>query len=433
MNKVGFAVTAVGVLAAILGVSCSATSGNGTSGSGVMAQGGGSTVGSGGAGATMQGSGGIFATSSGGDAILNIGGEITMPTTLTDGGKRCSVDVHQGERLPLDIYFLVDTSGSMNEKIQGGTKWSVVSGALVGFLNDPANSDIATGIAYFPKVLPGVPPFCTIDADCMAYGPCVDGIVSADGMTHLFGNCQKADACQVSEYSMPAVPLALPPNHGAVVTDIGRQNPGGGTPTQPALQGASAIAQQWAKQNPGRTTIIVLATDGDPTGCTTNTVQDVANVAAMTLAGSPSIKTYVIGVGNSLTSLNSIAQSGGSGQAFVLDTTGDVAKAFTAALNMIRGQAVPCDFKVPTETSSGKVDPTLVNVRFTPANGAPQVIPQTFDGTSGTCGPMGGWYYDNNAAPTLLKMCDVSCKALGLGGRVEVELGCQTEKAPPPR
>jgi len=100
---------------------------------------------------------------------------------------------------------------------------------------------------------------------------------------------------------------------------------------------------------------------------------------------------------------------------------------------MIRGSAVPCDFKVPTETANGKVDPTLVNVRFTPSTGAPSVIPQTFDGTAGGCGPMGGWYYDNPAAPTLLKVCDASCKALGLGGRVEVELGCQTEKAPPPR
>src|SRR5689334_19037950 len=316
MPKVGLAVTVLGALAGIVGVSCSATSGSGNGVSNVDK--GGAATGAGGA-TTTTGSGGVTAPSAGGDTILNVGGEITMPTGLTDGGKRWSVDLHQGERLPLDIYFLVDTSGSMNEKVQGGTKWSVVSSALVGFLNDPMNSDIAAGIGYFPKVLPGVPAFCTIDSDCNMYGPCVDGIVSQDGMTHLFGNCQKADACQVSEYSMPSAPLSLPPNHQAVITDIGRQNPGGGTPTEPALQGASTIAQAWAKQNPGRTTIIVLATDGDPTGCTMNAVQDVANVAAMTLAGSPSIKTYVIGVGNSLTSLNSIAQAGGSGQAFVLD------------------------------------------------------------------------------------------------------------------
>ena len=258
--------------------------------------------------------------------------------------------MHQGERLPLDIYFLVDTSGSMDQKVQGGTKWSVVSGALTGFLNDPANADIATGIGYFPQVDPNAPPTCTTDAECKVgstdYGPCVIGINL--GFLCIGCYCTQADGCQVPGNAKPSVPLALPPNHAAVVSDIAQHNPGGGTPTRPALEGSMQIASAWAKQNPGRTTIIVLATDGDPTGCNPNAVQDVANIAAAGLAGTPSIKTFVIGVGNSLNSLNSIATSGGTDHAFVLDTGGDVAKQFSDALASIRGAAVPCDFKVPT-------------------------------------------------------------------------------------
>lgn len=413
---------------------CSASAGKGNE----LFGSGGSPVQVGAGGATGVGgaSVGTGATTGQGGMILSVGGSIGTGSTpgTFDGGKTCSVDVHAGERLPLDIYFLVDTSGSMQDKVQGGTKWSVVSSAIVSFLNDPGNADIATGIGYFPKVIPGVPPFCTVDTDCTMYGPCVGGLVSADGMTHILGNCQAADQCQTSVYSAPSVPLVLPPDHQTVVQNIGMQNPGGGTPTEPALAGAEQIAEAWSQAHPGRTTIVVLATDGEPTGCQMNAVSDVMNVAAGALSGPQKIKTYVIGVGKSLDSLNMVAQSGGSGQAFIVDTGGDVGAAFKAALDAIRGQAVPCDFKVPTMTSSGNVDPNLVNVSFTPVNATTsEKIPQTFDGTMATCAATGGWYYDNPSAPTLLHMCDASCTKLSQGGMVEVELGCQTEKAPPPR
>jgi hypothetical protein len=324
----------------------------------------------------------------------------------------------------------------MSQGVQGGTKWSVVSGSLVAFLNDPSNADIATGIGYFPTVNPNAPKTCTTDADCTVaagnFGPCL-GAIPFLGCV-LGCSCAAGDNCQVSSYSTPSVPLSLPPNHAPVVTDIGTHGPAGGTPTAPALTGAMQVATQWAQANPGRTTVVVLATDGDPTGCAANTVQDIANVAAQGLASPSHIKTFVIGVGKSLTSLNAIASAGGTGQAFVLDTGGNVAQQFSDALAQIRGQAVPCDFKVPTETSSGKVDPQNVNVRYTPKAGPTVAILQTFDGQATTCDPAtGGWYYDNPSAPTLLKMCPASCATLTQGGRVAVELGCATQKAPPPR
>jgi hypothetical protein len=391
-----------------------------------------------GGGSAVGGDTGIFGggggyTGGGGDVngLGALGSGTGATNTLVDGSA-CASDVHEGERLPLDMYFVVDTSGSMNEKVTGGTKWSVVSGSLVAFLNDPANADIGTGIGYFPAVNPAAPATCATDPDCTTaagnFGTCVQGIV-IPFLGCIGCYCSLADACSVPTYAVPSVPLSLPPNHPAVVADIGKHGPGGGTPTRPALEGGMQYANSWAAANPGRNTIVVLATDGDPTGCQTNAVQDSANIAAAGLAGPNHIKTFVIGVGKSLTSLNTIATAGGTSQAYVLDTGGDVAKAFSDALAAIHGQAASCDFKVPTTSDKGTVDLSTVNVSLTAKSGGVSVIPQT--GAVGTCGDQTAWYFDNPNAPTLIKMCPKACDGLNQGGRIAVELGCtKTVKAP---
>ncbi|HEX7670812.1 MAG TPA: vWA domain-containing protein [Polyangiaceae bacterium] len=389
-----------------------------------------------GGGSAIGGDTGIFGggggyTGGGGDGTgfgATMGSGTGATTTIVDGSA-CASDVHEGERLPLDMYFVVDTSGSMSQKVTGGTKWSVVSGSLVAFLNDPANADIGTGIGYFPVIKPGAPGACFQDSDCKVngtdFGVC-DGIKIG---VCILCTCTLADGCDVPTYAAPSVPISLPPNHPAVVADIGKHGPGGGTPTRPALEGGMQYANSWAAANPGRNTIVVLATDGDPTGCMTNAVQDSANIAAAGLAGPNKIKTFVIGVGNSLGSLNQIAQAGGTSQAFVLDTGGDVAKSFSAALAAIHGQAASCDFKVPTTSDKGTVDLSTVNVSLAAKSGAVSVIPQT--GTVDTCGDQTAWYFDNPSAPTLIKMCPKACDGLNQGGRIAVELGCKkTVKAP---
>ena len=74
-----------------------------------------------------------------------------------------------------------------------------------------------------------------------------------------------------------------------------------------------------------------------------------AQVAAAALAGTPSLLTFVIGVGSSLTSLNGIAAAGGTGQAFIVDAAGaDPGGQFLAAMNAIRGSAaVGCQYTIP--------------------------------------------------------------------------------------
>jgi Mg-chelatase subunit ChlD len=368
------------------------------------------------AGSGGGGSSGVTSTTTGSTGSIG-GASITVtPRPANDAAldpdAACSGEVHEGQRVPLDMYFLVDQSGSMGEMVQGGSKWRVVSDSLAGFLNDPANADIATGIGYFPLTPP---------TTCMVGQT---GCICIPFINICFPNA--GGSCNVPDYAMPSIPLSLPPNHAPVVANLAMHGPGGGTPTRPALEGAMQYVNTWAQANAGRKTVAVLATDGEPSGCPTNSPQDVANIAAAALAGPSHIQTFVIGVGSALTSLNLIAQAGGTGQAFLVDTGGSVAQAFTAALNQIRGQAASCDFNIPAQTSQGPVDPLKVNVFYTP-KGATQRVPilMTANSNPAACAASGGWYYDDPAAPKVIKLCDATCQSLN-GGSVEVEFGCET-------
>ena len=377
------------------------------------------TTGSGGMGGITSGDS-TGATPGAGGSGGSTGPIKVMPGN-TDAGldpdAACSGEVREGERVPLDMYFLLDQSGSMSNQVQGGTKWKVVSDSLVGFLNDPANADIGVGIGYFPLQ---VPPTCMKgDPWCFCI-PIINVCIPTMG-----------GSCNVLDYAKPSVPLALPPNHGAVAMDIGKHSPGGGTPTRPALEGAIQYVSSWAMTNSGRKTVVVLATDGDPEGCSQNSPQDIANLAARALNGPPHLQTFVIGVGSSLTSLNLIAEAGGTTMAYLVDTGGSVGAGFTAALNQIRGHATPCAFSIPMQTSRGAVDPSRVNVYLTPKGATQRMpLPMTQGGLAASCGATGGWYYDDPSAPKTVRLCDASCQALQ-GGRVELEFGCKTIIAVP--
>ena len=350
-----------------------------------------------------------LALATGGDAS---GGE--------GGSAVCDAQVREGQRVPVDMYFLVDSSGSMRDSVSGGSKWDVVSSALIGFLEDPRSADTGVGIGYFP-----------VDTTSCSQGQ--SGCFCIPFINLCFAT--EGGACDVSDYSTPAVQLALPAQTAAVVSDINAHQTGGGTPTRPALEGALGYLSQWASQHPERKPLLVLATDGEPVGCEpNNTPQDVADVAARALAGPNAIQTFVIGVGSSLVSLNLVAQAGGTDHAFLVDTGGDVAKEFGDALDQIRGAASSCDFIIHDESSGAEsIDPTKVNVSYTrKGSSSPTRVPQVFKGDPSNCDSDGGWYYDDPDSPTMIKLCDATCRALSTG-TIQVEFGCDTVEQPPPR
>jgi hypothetical protein len=108
------------------------TAGQGPSGSGSTGT---SAGGNGNAGAMSSGTGPII-------MVPDAGREAGF-----DPDAACTGEMRQGERLPLDMYFVLDESGSMLEDVMGGSKWKVVTDALTAFLNDPASADIGTRFA----------------------------------------------------------------------------------------------------------------------------------------------------------------------------------------------------------------------------------------------------------------------------------------------
>jgi hypothetical protein len=315
------------------------------------------------------------------------------------------------------MHFLVDSSLSMDDQIPSGqSRWDAVSGALIEFLNGAGNADTAFGLGYFP-VIPQAT--CQLgDPDCL----CI--------LTFCFPLSPVLASCNVDDYATPTVPLALRPAPTPLVSDLQAHRLNGGTPTRPALEGAVKYVSSWAAMHRDRKSVIVLATDGEPSGCTQNSPADVAAVAAGALASPLAIQTFVIGVGRSLQSLNLIAQAGGTRQAYLVEDA-NAAVAFSEALEQIRGVAAPCDFLIPATGSQGKIDARKVNVVYTPKGAAaPSLVAQTSDGRGDTCGPDGGWYYDNPSAPTTIKLCPTTCASLS-GGSVQVEYGCETIVQPP--
>jgi hypothetical protein len=196
-----------------------------------------------------------------------------------------------------------------------------------------------------------------------------------------------------------------------------------GTATLPAMQGAIMHARQWSTANPDAKTIVLLVTDGLPDDCE-STVENVSAAIAEGFNGSPSIQTFVIGLGD-LGALNMFAQAGGTNQAIVIEP--GAAPALVEALNNIRTAALPCDFALPDGNGISSVTLDKVNLQYTDNAGAETTVPNVPDAAS--CeGAASGWYYDMSSGATRLAACPSTCSQLNTGGEVQVVLGCPTVK-----
>jgi hypothetical protein len=216
------------------------------------------------------------------------------------------------------------------------------------------------------------------------------------------------------------VPIAALPGNIAALQQAFPPLPLQETATLPALQGAIMHARQWSMDHPDAKTIVLLVTDGLPEECN-STIENVAQAAREGFAGTPSITTYVVGIGD-IAALNQFAADGGSGKALV--TAPGAGAELVKALNAIRGAALPCEFALPASASA--LQPGQVNLRHEDASGQQRIIGAVRD--QKTCHPtQGGWYFDDPAAPERLVACEQSCRDMNAGGgTVKVLLGCPT-------
>ncbi len=302
-------------------------------------------------------------------------------------GAACSYSVSKAEQKSLDVYIMLDQSLSMLD--QG--KWTGATGAIGAFVHQPL-SGVSVGIQYFALDLV---------------------------------------SCTASDYAKPEIEIALLPGVADQITkSLSNHIPSTVTPTVAALQGAIDHGVAWASAHPADQTVVVLATDGDPDTCDIlpDPLTPVEKVAQMGVQGTPSIPTFVIGVGTETANLDAIAKAGGTGSAFIVDTAGNVNTQFLAALNKIRGTAIGCQFKIPAPTNGGVVDFSKVNVQFSAPGSAPELVGQVSDAAH--CPQAGNaWYYDNSAAPTQILLCGSTCGTVSAGGEVDVLTGCRTVTA----
>ena len=340
---------------------------------GCSAGGDGSSYGNGGSAGNAGADGGSFDTGYTGD------GEI-------DPDSSCAATSLQAERVPLDMFIMADTSGSMD-----GTKLTALKDGLTHFLQDGESAGMGAAAQQFP-----------------------------------LGGAN--ESCDSNAYGSPAVPWALLPNP-ALVGWIGALVADGYTPTVPALQGAVDACKARVNAEPGRKCAVVLVTDGAPEGSclpvSTSAIGPLGDIAqdawdngvAVFAIGFPGLST----VGQNV--VIEIAKKGGT-QVPIAIKEGNIDTDFTDALNEVRGMALGCEYQMPT-TDTGQVNPNLVKVAYTPGDGSgTQTIPR--ESALADCGSGGGWAYDDNVAPTKLIMCASTCDAMRADptGKIDILLGC---------
>jgi hypothetical protein len=212
---------------------------------------------------------------------------------------------------PVDMFIMLDRSGSMapDDNDDGNigdtsTKWERSITALSGYFNSAGSKDQGAALQFFPL------------------------------------DSQNNSLCSTGDgYHVAAAPTAAPnfltlPSNGfdKLLNDERPADDGAGlgTPTEAAIRGMIRFTN--ANRRPGRVTIGILITDGNPNNCN----EDRDELADMLKAhyDQTQLRTYVIGMeGASFDNVERIAQGGGTPEH--PDTVG-------ALNNACGGDTAPC-------------------------------------------------------------------------------------------
>ena len=413
------------------------------------------------------------------------GGGDSSSTVFAVGGAggnkppECVVYDSSAAVAPLDVFILLDSSGSMGFSDGGATKWDAMKAALGAFANSPDSAGMGVALNFFPIINQNSPSLCNLAGGecaewcktwdwcwdiltpCETTQDCVDNggveacsqfhvcdgfpeqycepgdIPCADGLGECVpgGTCHDFYTCSPGPYSSTVFgPQKLPQAANGFAAAMNNQLPDGGTPTLPAMTGVVASATNYANNNPSHKVIILLATDGTPTVCDhdiddADPVSAIANIATVASgAADDSIETFVIGVFTAeeaeaaQVNLNLIADAGGTGDAFIISTDEPLFEELLAALNQVRAEAKSCEFELLE--SEDPINYDDVWVRITNGDNESWV---SYVGGAGKCDPQhGGFYYDvpsgSTQKPSRVILCAASCAVVNQAEEPTVEL-----------
>jgi hypothetical protein len=306
---------------------------------------------------------------------------------------------------PVYLAFAFDVSGSMGKLDKAWhdpeLKWKPVVATTEAFFSDTSSQGIEASLTFFPG---------------------------------------SEDKCDSETYAVPDVSMTpLPSTDFAdaitAVTPATSDDWRGNTPTLAVVTGTFEQLQPLLSEHPDASVALVLVTDGYPQGCDDDEIASVQ----VEVATHPDIPTYVIGIQNppldgapdTVSNLHGIAQSGGTGQAFLI-ATGEpthTAEDFASVIAGIRGAAISCELTIPKPPSGDTLNYSLVNVTYTSGTNS---MPLVHDPN---CVAPGAWKYDNELSPNTVILCPNDCTNI-LGdpvANVVIEFGCATRDEGPLR
>jgi hypothetical protein len=308
---------------------------------------------------------------------------------------------------PVAIFIMQDRSSSTvtgTPPPASMDSWKNSMAAVTAFTEDPLSTGLDVGLGVFPPMSGG-------NGDCMAGTDC--------GMPVVPISALPANAPKIASAYQAATPTSFPLLY---------------TPTECALRGMINTCLQFMSASPsGEKCVAVLVTDGTPTQCDQNETNLEAIIADGKTKG---VETYTLGLpGSDQATLDAYAMAGGTTAS--IDVKGGP-QAFVTALNGIRGKIthqdmhrvtmtkiietpLRCQWKIPPQQANQPpLDPTKVNVLFTPPNQPGQqfghvACAATCSATDppATCPANGqAWYYDNEMTPTEVFLCPSTCNAI---------------------
>ncbi|HYP86629.1 MAG TPA: hypothetical protein VEQ59_00710, partial [Polyangiaceae bacterium] len=296
------------------------------------------------------------------------------------------------EQLPVDLFAVIDRSGSMDDATASGvSKWSATRAAFHEFL-EHAPAGMGFGLSLFP--VPG----------------------------------DDTASCRTDHYRFAAMPISdVSLNANSAFTRLDAVKPQGQTPTAPALTAALDLATTYGVAHLDRSVVVVLATDGLPTTCAPTDAAALAELAQQALDGPAHVRTMVVASGSDAHAAGfaRIAAAGGTLRPLVIDPRHDFARQMGDALGAAAARRVTCDLALPEPPPGRRLDYDAVNVVL---DGDERITLPRVEGAS-NCDGGAGWYYDvdpNVGAPSRLNVCKAACDRVGSAAKLRVELGCET-------